>query len=100
MGWTRICVGTSLCIALSGCDGRPLSAEMHRISDGAKAICMTGVYNPLFGEAGVRRTLNACILACRKRGFVEDGEATQIDESSSALKPQEGWGSAPTICQG
>jgi hypothetical protein len=100
MGRTRICVGAFMVHALSGCDGRPLTAEMHRVSDGAKTICMTGVYNPLFGDAGVRRILNACILACRKRGFVEDGEATQIDERSSVLKPEEGWGNAPTICRG
>src|SRR5215510_3777804 len=90
--WTRICVGAALCITLSGCvllyEHAPLIVDMHRVSDGAKTVCMTGVYNLLFGEREARRDLNACILACRKLGFVENGEATQIDESVS-----------PTVCQ-
>jgi hypothetical protein len=102
MGWTRICVGISMCIVLAGCglllgDGIPLGAAMHRASDGANAMCMTGSYHPIFGAPGARRALNACILACRKHGFLEDGESTQIDET--ALTPDD-YGDTPTICRG
>lgn len=47
---------------------------------------MTGVYHPLFGEAGARRILSACILACKKRGFVEDGEATKSGKVHSSQR--------------
>ena len=75
-----------------------LDVGMHRVSDGAKVTC-TRMYGGVFGEPDARRIVNACILACRKRGFVETGKATQIDEASSVLKPEEGWANTPTICQ-
>lgn len=102
MSWMRICVGASLCIALSGCglilgEAPDLVVEMHRVSDGAKVTCLSGIYNPVLGEAGARRTLSACVLACRRRGFVENGDAIQIGES--VLRPEDG-GNTPAICQG
>jgi hypothetical protein len=54
---------------------------MHRASDGAKTMCVSGTFNPLFGESKARRMLNACVLACRRHGFIENGEPIQIDES-------------------
>jgi hypothetical protein len=30
----------------------PLWAEMHRVSDEANTVCMTGVYRRLFGASG------------------------------------------------
>ncbi len=111
MSWTRFCAGASLCISLSGCGllfGEAVLpvVEMHRVSDGAKVSCFSGVYAAgiaallLGSKANAQRIVNACILACRKRGFVEDGEPTQIEEASSVLKQEEGWGNTPPICKG
>ncbi|HKD25988.1 MAG TPA: hypothetical protein VKC66_08720 [Xanthobacteraceae bacterium] len=110
MSWTRFCAVASLCIVLSGCglllgEGF-IGVDMHRVSDGAKTMCWSGAYPAgipallLGSEANARRIVNACILACRKRGFVEDREPTQIDEASSVLRPEEGWGNTLPICQG
>jgi hypothetical protein len=116
MSWSRFRVGASLCFALVAgaflwTSLLPLEAilpavEMHRVSDGAKTICLSGVYaaGPLHlllgSKANAQRMVNACVLACRQRGFVEDGEVGRIDEPSSLLKPPEGWGNTPRICQG
>ena len=102
MDWTRICASVPLCIALSGCallvgDGFLPGVAMHRVSDGAKAACISGTFNPLFGEAKARRMINACVMACRRRGFIENGEATQIDES--VFTPDD-FGNTPGICRG
>jgi hypothetical protein len=81
------------------------AVEMHRVSDDAKTVCFSGVYAasplPLLlgSKANAQRIVNACVLACRKRGFVEVGEPTQIEGASSVLKPEEGWGNTPPICQ-
>jgi hypothetical protein len=103
MRWTRICAAAFLCIVLSGCvlflGENMLTVDMHRASDRAKVACTSGMFGGVFGEPDARRIMNACILACRKRGFVETGKATQIDEASSVLRPEEGWANAPTICQ-
>jgi len=111
MRWIRFCAGASLCIALSGCGllfGESVlpGVEMHRVSDGAKVWCFSGVYPAgivpvlLGSKAKAQRIVNACVSECRERGFVENGEVSQIDEASSVLKPDEGWGNTPKICQG
>ena len=72
-------------------------------ADGIKTFCDSGVYasGGLFsGKADAMRILNACILACRKHGFSEDGSSRQIDEAESILKPEEGWANTPRVCQG
>ena len=107
MSWARICVAAALCIALSGCglvfgEAFQPAVAMHRVSDRAKVSCggfvfKGGVLGILYNaEAKARRIVNACVLACRKRGFVEDGELIQIDET--LLTPENG-GDAPTPCQ-
>jgi hypothetical protein len=107
MSWTRFCAVAFLCILLAGCPAEGfIDVHMHRVSDGAKTVCVSGFYpvsiqaRLLGSEANARRIVNACILACRKRGFIEDGEPTQIDEASSVLRPEEGWGNTLPICQG
>jgi hypothetical protein len=116
MSWSRFRVGASLCFALVAGAFLCLSllpfeailpaVEMHRVSDGAKTMCFSGVYAagplPLLlgSKANAQRIVNACVLACRQRGFVENGEVSRIDEASNLLKPPEGWGNAPTICRG
>jgi len=87
-----------------GCYGGEgnLSTAMHRPADGAKAWCDSGVFASgglVSGEADARRIMNACILACRQHGFIEDGAETIIDERISVLKPEEGWANTPKICQ-
>jgi hypothetical protein len=75
---------------------------MRRPADGARAWCDSGVFatGGLFsGEADARRILNACILSCRKHGFVEEGTPAVIDEQTSLLKPDEGWANTPRACQ-
>ena len=116
MSWRRFRAGASLCIALVAgallCISLlPFEAilpavEMHRLSDGAKTMCFSGVYAagplPLLlgSKANAQRIVTICVLACRQRGFVENEEVSRIDEASIVRKPHEGWGNTPRICQG
>lgn len=96
----------SFFFVLSGCDWiyggeAVLETTMHR-DDGTKVSCESGVYASgglINGEKDARRIMNACVLACRKKGFVEDGARLQIDEQQSKLAPEEGWANTPNICQ-
>ena len=107
MAWLRIGIVVLCGLPLPGCywiwggEG-VLATAMHRPEDGAQTQCISGVFRGggLFdGEANARRIMNACILACRRHGFVEEHTPTPIDEGSSLLKPEEGWANTPKICQ-
>ncbi len=93
------------CAMVFGGDGQPLTVSLTRSSDGAAVYCTSGVYsvgglvnmtNSSRSEA--QRYLDACILACRKHGFVED-EPRELDIQKATLPPQAGAGNAPKLCQ-
>ncbi|WP_445681973.1 hypothetical protein [Radicibacter daui] len=107
----KVLIGAILAISaaglLSGCywiyGGQADKVVLMSRADGVKTFCDSGVYasGGLFsGEADAMRILNACILACRKHGFSEDGGPRQIDEAESILEPEEGWANTPSACQG
>jgi hypothetical protein len=103
------CLGLSMplngCAWLFGGDGPPLVVQLRRSSDGATTACMTGSYpnggllHP-DGEARARRFLNACVAACRKRGFVEDTTPFSIDPGEVESKVEQEWGNFPEACHG
>ena len=90
------------CHAFYGGEGF-LSVPMHRVADGAKTVCIGGVYasGGIYNdERNARRIMNACVLACRSKGFIEDGKSLAISEKDARLRPNEGWANTPSVCQG
>jgi hypothetical protein len=101
--WLGLCL-----LVLTGCTwvfgGEAVrGVTMHRPKDGATASCISGTFatGGLFGsgEAKAQRLVNACVLACRQQGFIEDDPALDIDQPSAVLRPDEGWGNTPAACR-